>query len=135
MQVTIARLWKSDLAITGVVSVDGEQKYFELELPELFEGQPNVPDRCCIPAGTYNLTRYLSPKRGYFVPLVNDVPERSMIELHIGNYPQDTDGCILIGEKRINDAEIGESEIAFESFMGEFESALAAGETVTLMLS
>jgi hypothetical protein len=135
MEITVSRIWKTPEATTGTISIDGQQKYFSLELPETFEGNQNVPDKCCIPAGTYSVVAYSSPRRGYTVPLLENVPGRSEIEMHIGNYPKDTDGCILIGDKRINDAMIGESEIAFDLFMDEFIAALNAGEHVTLSVS
>lgn len=135
MELTVNRLWLNDTAVTGVMLIDEAQRFFTLELPLLFDGQPNVPDRCCIPAGTYNVVRYASPKRGYMVPLLVDVPGRSEIEMHIGNYPYNTDGCILIGSMRINAQMIGESEAAFNEFMAEFELAFANEESVTLTIS
>jgi len=135
LEISLVRIWKTPTAITGTISIDVQQKYYSLELPETFEGNQNIPDKCCIPAGTYSVVPYDSPKRGYRVPLVENVPGRSMIEIHIGNFPHDTDGCILIGDKRINDEMIGESDSAFELFMQEFESALQAGERVTIQVS
>ena len=64
-----------------------------LELPWL----GNAHSVSCIPAGTYPAHRYLSPKRGYEVFMLDDVPLRSSIELHIGNTAHDTDGCVLLG--------------------------------------
>jgi hypothetical protein len=135
VEISLQRLWKTPMAITGVILVDGQQRYFSLELPETFEGMTNVPDKCCIPAGTYSVAPYDSPKRGYRVPLVENVPSRTEIEIHIGNFPHDTDGCILIGGSRVNEAMIFGSLAAFEEFMQEFESALQAGESVTLTVS
>lgn len=134
MQISLSRLWKNEVCVTGQIKIDGEPRYFSLELPELFDGQPNVHNKCCIPAGTYNVTRYFSPKRNRFVPLLHDVPDRSMIEMHIGNFPHDTDGCILVGERRIGDYEIGESGVAFASLIEEITHALANEETVTLVI-
>lgn len=64
-----------------------------LELPWL----GNLHNVSCIPAAEYPYHRYMSPKRGYEVVMLDDVPDRSAIELHIGNLPHDTDGCILLG--------------------------------------
>jgi uncharacterized protein DUF5675 len=80
----------------------------------------------CIPAGTYIAIRYKSPKRGYDVWLLQHVDGRTMIEMHIGNTPADTDGCILLGTafgwvKGVHG--ITESEKAFDAFM-----ALTAAE-------
>lgn len=50
-----------------------------------------------IPPGTYRVTRYLSPARGYQVWLLHDVPGHTAIEIHKGNWNADSDGCILVG--------------------------------------
>jgi len=135
MELRVDRLWKTDTAITGTFSVDGQQKYFSLELPETFEGNQNVPDKTCIPAGTYPVLRAWSNHFERMMPHVDQVPGRSAIEIHYGNFPHDVLGCLLIGNKRINDTEIGESREAFEEFDGDFENAIAAGESVTLTVS
>jgi hypothetical protein len=52
----------------------------------------------CIPVGEYICKRWDSPrfKNTY---KVMDVPERSDILIHWGNRDEDTQGCILVGEK------------------------------------
>ncbi len=93
-----------------------------LELP----WRENEPDASCIPAGRYPAHRYLSPKRGYEVFMLDGVPDRSAIELHIGNTVSDTDGCILLGDSfgQIDDQlAVLNSRDGFASFM-----SLLAGE-------
>ena len=51
----------------------------------------------CIPKGEYKVSKYVSPKFGE-VYLLHNVPDRSMIEIHAGNYYTDILGCILVGE-------------------------------------
>lgn len=135
MNIEVHRLWPNDLCITGVMLIDSVQRFFTLELPELFDGQPNVPDKCCIPAGTYPVIRTWSNHFGQMMPMLDDVPGRSAIEVHYGNFPSDILGCILIGNKRISDTEIGDSRNAFEEFNEEFDTALANNENVTLTVS
>jgi hypothetical protein len=53
-----------------------------------------------IPAGTYKVSLYDSPRLGRKVPLLHGVPNRDMIEIHPGNYEHDSLGCILVGENR-----------------------------------
>ena len=52
-----------------------------------------------IPIGTYIITLYDSPEHGT-VPLLHDVPGRSMIEIHEGNWEHNSLGCILVGKNR-----------------------------------
>lgn len=64
-----------------------------LELP----WKENANDISCIPAGTYEYVKYDSPRHGA-VLLLLDVPGRSMVELHAGNYTRQIEGCILVGD-------------------------------------
>lgn len=135
MEIEVARIWKNDEAVTGTFSVDGAQKYFSLELPELFEGQPNVTNKTCIPAGTYPVERLWSDHWNAMMPHVTQVPGRTEVEIHVANYPRDIHGCIGIGNKRISDTQIGESVDAFNQFNEDFEAAISAGETVTITIT
>ncbi len=50
----------------------------------------------CIPTGTFSVVKRTSEKYGTHFQLLN-VPDRSMILIHSGNYYSQTQGCILIG--------------------------------------
>lgn len=58
--------------------------------------KPYPSDYNCIPAGTYAISIYPSPRFQRLMPLL-DVPGHSGIEIHWGNYPKDSHGCILVG--------------------------------------
>jgi len=83
--------WCQDDCTLGRLSY-GDFHCFTLELPWLGNKQ-NVS---CIPAGTYQVTKYASPRHGS-VLLLHDVPNRSYIEIHAGNYTRQIKGCILPG--------------------------------------
>ena len=68
-----------------------------LELPATVNRETNVPNLCCIPAGTYELKVTWSPAFKRWLPLLMAVPGRSGIRIHAGNTPRDTKGCILVG--------------------------------------
>ena len=74
-----------------------------LELPATVNGVANVPNLCCIPAGTYELKVTWSPAFKRWLPLLMAVPGRSGIRIHAGNTPHDTKGCILVGWKYSNE--------------------------------
>lgn len=65
-----------------------------MELPY----QGNQANISCIPVGTYKVVKAISPRYGESF-LVKDVPGRSHILIHPGNYNRDTKGCILLGAK------------------------------------
>lgn len=93
----LARLTQSAFEPTfGVLMNDENQQIaVTLELP----WKDNLPNESCIPAGVYQCVRYHSPERGYDVFLLENVPGREAIEIHIGNTVHDTDGCLLIGTR------------------------------------
>ena len=62
----------------------------------------------CIPPGCYKLEtktygRY-HDKYGVPIPILRDVPNRSEILIHPGNYSRDTQGCILVGDGKADNA-------------------------------
>ena len=65
-----------------------------LELP----WRGNQRNISCIQAGTYSAKLYDSPKHGRVI-LIEDVNERSWIEVHAGNHTSDIKGCILVGSR------------------------------------
>lgn len=92
-----------------------------LEPPDMV---PPIKPRA-IPAGTYAITLYQSPHLGYKVPLLHDVDDFSDVEIHIGCFPRDTKGCLLVGLKREGNS-IGYSKSAFDLLM----SVLKEAETI-----
>ena len=80
----------------GYLSVfDSEKKVFEcrtLELP----ARNNSRNISSIPAGEYLAKKVQSPTYGHVFEVLN-VPGRSHILIHAGNFYSDTQGCILVG--------------------------------------
>ena len=58
----------------------------------------NEVEKSCIPSGTYTVVKHQSPKFGTCFHVQN-VPNRSAILFHAGNFNTDTHGCILVGEQ------------------------------------
>ena len=72
-----------------------------LELP----WRNNASDRSCIPAGVYVAKIQQSPRFGYLVYVLQNVPARANCEMHDGNYAgdislgwkSDVEGCTVFG--------------------------------------
>mgnify|MGYP003134269587 CR=1 FL=1 len=89
----------TDKSVMGKLYCNGEFIAHSLELP----WKDNEKSVSCIPEGVYGCrVRYRNESGSYdYVHLlVKDVPNRSHILFHKGNYPSDTRGCILTGTHR-----------------------------------
>jgi hypothetical protein len=97
MNLILNRIFKQHNATIGEVFLRdnyGKQKatFVSLELPFL----NNERTISCIPPGIYNCKPRTSKKFSkHFI--VENVPNRNTILIHVGNYPKDTTGCILLG--------------------------------------
>lgn len=87
----IKRIYHSDCTI-GTINF-GNNRYFTLELP----WQDNKTDVSCIPPGLYKAQYRNSPSNGDVIEL-KDVPKRTYIQIHAGNYTRQILGCILVGD-------------------------------------
>lgn len=67
-------------------------KFFTLEPP----WKDNQRNMSCIPSGVYKLRKRYSDRFGDHFEVIG-VPDRTLILFHAGNFPNDTDGCILPG--------------------------------------
>lgn len=71
----------------------GVHHCFTLELPWL-NNRTNIS---CIPEGEYKYFARKSPSNGNVLQL-EDVPDRTYIQVHSGNYTSQIAGCILVGD-------------------------------------
>lgn len=127
MTIALLREHSTPDGTLGRLSVNGLFLCYSLEPDEDRAAHP------AIPAGTYQLGVRLSPKFGHVVPIVLDVPGRSLIEVHPGNRDIDTDGCILLGMSRDGET-LGQSRAACALFQHTIAGPIARGEDVTLTI-
>ena len=59
--------------------------------------ESKVKGKTAIPCGQYKVRYRFSKKFGQNMPFLENVPHFEGIMFHIGNYPKDTQGCILTG--------------------------------------
>jgi hypothetical protein len=122
MRLLINRYDHDDKQTIGQLFLLGENykiiaKWDSLELPWL-NNQRRIS---CIPLGTYKCKKHRSPKFGRTLWL-QDVPNRSEILIHSGNYHTQILGCILIGKdlKDINKdgyLDVTRSRVAMKELM------------------
>ena len=102
----ILTLNRIDDETVGVLSIGSKASYLTLEPPPTKR----------IPEGIYICQRHVSPKFGETFKLL-DVPGRTHIMFHVGNFVSDSDGCILLG-RMLSDSAISYSKRAMKGFMG-----------------
>lgn len=99
MRVEIKRTYQKKETLGQLDIFNNELSIFTcktIELPNL----SNQKSISCIPEGDYTVTKIVSPTKGRCF-LLHNVPNRTAVEIHIGNYATgkkvDTEGCILPG--------------------------------------
>jgi hypothetical protein len=131
MILTLQRRPQDPNSTPGQLGVNGVAECFTLELP-VRDGLPGS----AIPAGTYPVVLEPSPKflaitdswvQQYAakMPHIQPIPNRSLIMIHWGNTPENTDGCILVGQDRAPDY-VGNSRSAFAALYSKIAAAVAA---------
>lgn len=110
------------LSVLGRLKVDGSFECYFLENAKL-----------AIPAGTYEVELYDSPKHGPDTPQLKEVPGRSNIQIHVANFPHELLGCIAPGTSMGDDC-VNHSKDACDVLLPKIRAAIKAGETVTLVI-
>ena len=77
----------------GVLKICKQLFCITLEPPE----NANKSNISCIPAGQYDCLRYRSIKYPDTFEITN-VPDRSKVLFHAGNFVENTMGCVLLGQ-------------------------------------
>lgn len=130
MLIEVKRSWFTSHSTGSKVYLDGVFSCFGLEPPTRDD---SVKPRA-IPDGTYEVKLLWSPSHKRIVPHVLNVPGFDAIEIHIGNFPQDTKGCLLVGDGcGLN--YVSESKQAFDRFFAQLEAVVAKGETLQIIYS
>lgn len=122
MILTLRRLSQSKTGTFGVLTVNGEKPIYTLEETELQ-----------IPIGTYSLELTYSPKFHRLLPLLS-VPNRKYIRIHPGNWPRDSEGCILVGTRKGTDMLLG-SLAALDPLILQIQQALDSHVSVLIVIS
>jgi hypothetical protein len=96
-----------------------------------------VPGKTAIPPGRYRVVVTWSPRFKCRMPLLLNVPNFEGVRIHWGNKPQDTEGCILVGDQNdsLTDGFIGKSKDAYRDFVEKLEDVLESGWPVWLTVN
>lgn len=75
---------------------------------------PKYVNHHCIEKGTYRIGYQYSNKFGRNMPFLLNVNGRVGIMIHPGNYPKDTQGCILLG-RNLSKGSVSNSKQTFQN--------------------
>lgn len=152
MELTLHRKWKKDDYSIGLLYVDGvflcntledtdrgiDQSMTTKEIEE-----KKVYGETAIPYGRYEITmKVQSPKyktykqyqkcKGY-LPRLKNVKGYSGVLIHIGNWPKDTCGCILVGKNEVKGAVVN-STTYFWKLYDLLKAASDRGEKIWITI-
>jgi len=102
--ITVTRRWKTEKStISSFSCTGGACSGYILEPKGPSTTKPN--QRLRIPAGIYTLKWHNSPRFQCVLPELSnhEVSGDRHILLHAGNYPRNTDGCLLVGSTKTTD--------------------------------
>ena len=132
MKLRVERRFLKPEYTIGRLDVDG--KYFCDTLEDRVRDlsrEKKVAGKTAIPAGCYEVVVNWSPRFKRKLPRLLNVPGFEGILIHRGNTPEDTAGCILVGENKAKGRVINSTP--YELRLTEMiEHAQSAGESITI---
>lgn len=140
MNLTLKRTAFGLNATLGELEVNGQPQCWTLEdhYPEPYV---KTPGKTAIPFGTYPVTIERSPRfsklagHDVFTPRLHNVPGFEGVLIHPGNVPEDTEGCILVGQVKVGAARIEKSRAAYAALFAMLQAAVDRGEAITLTIT
>lgn len=118
------------LGVCYVVDQDSNEVVFKSESIERgwLDNERNVS---CIPTGMYLVKKEYSPRFKKDLWEIYDVPNRSECKFHAANYARQLNGCIALGETRLDIDKDGQQDVTnsketmrkFDEAMGEDKRA------------
>ena len=138
MKIELFRIpeWSDDKATVGELFIDGI--FFSNTLEDTDRHLENyskdemcshkIPKQTCIPRGTYEVTIDWSPHFNRNMPHIQNVPCFDGVRIHIGNRPEDTEGCLLVGiyDVHLRDF-VSHSKETFDEFFADLLGAVSVG--------
>ena len=104
MKLLLARKKFLEDRTLGELYVEGIGWYCDTLEPHSIDWskEKKVKGKTAIPEGTYKVKIGWSQKHGRMVPWLQDVPHFTGIQIHTGNVPKHSAGCILVGISSAN---------------------------------
>lgn len=144
MEILLNREFQNENTTLGTMVIDWGD--YHCDTLEDAHHEPKIKGKTRIPEGAYEIkfrkveseltkkyrTRF--PWFTYHLEL-QDVPNFKYIYIHIGNNHEDTDGCILVGQRHNHLPILTDSTSTFETVYKLVSYALNKGEKVTISIA
>lgn len=130
MKLQLERLQRDPDVTIGSLSIDGQFEAWTCEDCVRPDGV-KIPGETAIPPGSYTVDITYSPRFSRDLPLLLNVQGFVGVRIHPGNTPDDTAGCILVGQDRMA-KNIGRSRLAFDALFAKLRVAKLKGDPITL---
>ena len=142
MELLLTRKTFTEKSTIGELTIDG--KFFCYTLEDASRGLTQsdsivtiklkkILGVTAIPTGVYRVIMNESARFKKIMPLIVDVKGFAGVRIHAGNYPTDTEGCILCGMGYAPDKLIN-SKDAITQLYALLNSAYSNGELITLTI-
>lgn len=138
MNLLLQRTTRTPQSTEGKLFVDNVFQCYTLE--PTYREQPDVPvsawkvfGSTAIPLGTYAVEVTYFYRDQYYTPLLANVPGFDGIRIHIGNFPKDTEGCILVGDG-IGQDKVLNSRVAFNALLAKIQDARSNEEPIKIRI-
>ena len=92
-----------------------------------------IPGHTAIPEGSYRVLITKSRRFKKWLPYVQGIPGFEGIRIHAGNYPDDTQGCILPGENKLRGMVVN-SRIWLHRLVNAITAARDRGESIWITI-
>lgn len=132
MKIEVIRTDFSSTATIGSLLIDGEFFCYTLE-DVVRETGAKVPGKTAIPYGVYEVIINMSSRFQKEMPLLLNVPGFAGIRIHPGNTDVDTDGCILVGNRKQTNR-ILNSKVTYNLLFQKMKLSLLNNEKISLEL-
>lgn len=132
MELSLKRVKRTDRSTVGQLFVNGKLQCHTLEdrdrsLAKTMDAATiaklKVFGRTAIPTGRYRVVLSYSNRFKTVLPEILGVPGFSGIRIHPGNKPEDTEGCLLVGNEATTADWISDSRIAFAALFARLQAA------------
>jgi len=124
--IRVKRHWLTDKSTISELFFDNSTERVCYVLEDCLR-EVKIPKETCIPAGTYEVVFSFSNRFKKFLPLLLNVPNFEGIRIHPGNFPADSEGCLLPGFDKGEDV-VMNSRAAFSYFFSQLRGAMENGK-------